>query len=205
MRGADLSLACDLEDHKKWNIPYYMLNPSGKESDINPKPRKRGALYLLQGLLVCGCCRYSYYGKPVRNKRGEKIDRYAYYRCIGTDAYRFGGTRICANQQMRTDVLECAVWEEVKCLLRHPERIVSEYHKRFNESEKTSLNSTLDSLEKQEQKLKRGISRLIDSYTSEDIMKEEFDPRIKMMKNNLKIIEEQKENHDTLSREFTHV
>ncbi len=62
-----------------------------------------GAAYLLQGLLVCQCCKYAYYGEPVRNKRREKIQHYAYYRCIGSDAYRFGGNRICDNKQIRTD------------------------------------------------------------------------------------------------------
>jgi site-specific DNA recombinase len=32
--------------------------------------------------------------------------RYAYYRCTGSDAYRFGGQRLCWNKQVRTDVLD---------------------------------------------------------------------------------------------------
>ena len=78
------------------------------------RTRKRGASYLLQGLIVCQCCKYAYYGKPVRNKRGEKVQHYAYYRCIDMDAYRFGGNRICDNTQIRTDTLEIAVGEEIK-------------------------------------------------------------------------------------------
>jgi site-specific DNA recombinase len=153
--------------------------------------RKRGAMYLLQGLVVCKCCHYSYYGKPVKNKRGEKIDRYAYYRCIGTDSYRFGGNKICNNKQVRTDILEIAVWEEVKYLLKNPNRILEEYQRRTSKLEKSPLDQTKDSLEKQENKLKRGISRLIDSYAQEHIDKEEFEPRIKAMKQRLKMIEEQ--------------
>jgi len=45
-----------------------------------------------------------------------------FYRCIGTDAYRFGGQRVCHNKQVRTDVLEVAVWEDVCSLLNEVEQ-----------------------------------------------------------------------------------
>ncbi len=155
--------------------------------------RGRGAAYLLQGLIVCHCCGYAFYGKPVRNKRGEKIARYAYYRCIDSDAHRFGGNKICNNKQMRTDVLEIVVWEEIKFLLKNPQRIFDEYQRRIAEIEKSPTDQTSNFLEKQANKLKRGIDRLIDSYTQEHIEKEEFEPRIKAMKQRLKMIEEQKQ------------
>jgi site-specific DNA recombinase len=154
--------------------------------------RRRGAVYLLQGLLECKRCHYAFYGKPVRNKRREKIDSYAYYRCIGTDAYRFGGNRICNNKQMRTDALETVVWEEVKALLRKPDSILTEYQRRITEIEKSPEDQTVDVLEKQANKLKRGISRLIDSYAQEHISSQEFEPRVKIMKKSLDVIEEQK-------------
>jgi site-specific DNA recombinase len=154
--------------------------------------RQRGALHLLQGMIECQRCHYAFYGKPVRNKRGEKIDSYAYYRCIGTDAYRFGGNKICDNKQIRTDTLEIAVWEEVKFLLKNPKRISDEYQRRISELEESPLDKTSRAIETQENKLQRGISRLIDSYAQEDIEKEEFEPRIKAMKKHLKIIQEQK-------------
>jgi site-specific DNA recombinase len=70
------------------------------------RQRRHGAVYLLQGLTVCGHCHYAYYGKKVSKAaaKGQRRD-YAYYRCIGTDAYRFGGERVCDNQQIRTDRL----------------------------------------------------------------------------------------------------
>jgi site-specific DNA recombinase len=170
------------------------------------RTRRRGAAYLLQGLIVCQCCHYAYYGKPVRNKRGNKIDRYAYYRCIGSDAYRFGGERICNNKQIRTDALEIVVWEEVKCLLKNPTRIFNEYQNRIVEFEQSPLDQTKESLEKQENKLKRGMARLIDSYTEEHIEKEEFESRIKVMKQRLKLIETQKQEilkKENFQRELT--
>jgi len=92
---------------------------------------RRGARYLLQGLLVCGRCGYAFYGKPVSIKaaKGKRRD-YAYYRCVGTDAYRFGGERICHNKQVRTDLLDEAVWTDVCSLLQNPGRIEREYQRR---------------------------------------------------------------------------
>lgn len=168
--------------------------------------RRRGAAYLLQGLMVCKQCEYAFYGKPVRNKRGEKIDSYAYYRCIGTDAYRFGGTKVCSNKQIRTDALETAVWEEVKFLLKEPGRILNEYQGRLTELEKSPDDQTIESLVKQENKINRGLSRLIDSYSQEYISKEEFEPRIKIMRKRLKAIIEQKSviiDHKKLKNELT--
>ena len=80
-------------------------------ADAKASARRR---YLLQGLLVCGQCGYAYYGKPLSRSASKGKPRdYAYYRCVGCDAYRFGGQRICKNKQCRTDQLDKAVWTDV--------------------------------------------------------------------------------------------
>jgi site-specific DNA recombinase len=110
---------------------------------------------------------------------------------MGSDAYRFGGNRICSNKQIRTENLDIAVWEEIKDLLKNPQRILEEYHRRIIELEKSPLDHMQQSIEKQKNKLKQGIARLIDSYTQEYLSKEEFEPRIKTMRQHLKSIEKQ--------------
>jgi site-specific DNA recombinase len=46
---------------------------------------RRGALYLLQGLLQCQHCGYAFYGKRLSpSSRKGKPRAYAYYRCLGT-------------------------------------------------------------------------------------------------------------------------
>ena len=81
-----------------------------------------------QGLLVCACCGYAYYGKPISpSARKGHPRKYAYYRCIGSDAYRFGGVRLCWNKQLRTDLVDEAVWNEVCKLLEDPSRLEQEY------------------------------------------------------------------------------
>ena len=65
-----------------------------QENRAQARTRKRGARYLLQGLLVCKQCGHAYYGKPLsRSSAKGHVRHYAYYRCIGSDAYRFGGQR----------------------------------------------------------------------------------------------------------------
>ena len=95
----------------------------------------RGQRYLLQGLVVCQQCGYAYYGKAIslRSAKGQAAG-YAYYRCCGSDAYRFGGERLCANPQVRTDRLDEAVWREVERVLQDPSWIAAEYERRLDQA-----------------------------------------------------------------------
>ena len=74
--------------------------------------------YLLQGLVVCKRCGYGCYGKPTSRASARGKVPYAYYRCTGSDAYRFDGQRLCWNKQIRTDMLDAAVWEDVRAFCR---------------------------------------------------------------------------------------
>jgi len=161
---------------------------------------RRGARYLLQGLLVCKACGYAYYGKPVSLSSGKGKRRdYAYYRCIGSDAYRFGGQRLCHNKQVRTDLLGEAVWQDVCSLLREPERITQEHQRRLT---RPSNDSSLDQLKALVQKVKRGIARLIDAYQDGLIERTEFEPRLRYSKERLSHLDEQ---IATLSQEHKRV
>ena len=44
---------------------------------------------------------------------------------------RFGGERVCDNQQIRTDRLDDLVWQQVVELLAHPGRLKTEYERRL--------------------------------------------------------------------------
>ncbi|HEY9653628.1 MAG TPA: recombinase family protein [Coleofasciculaceae cyanobacterium] len=162
-----------------------------QENQKRARQRQRGATYLLQGLLVCKQCGYSYYGKPVSNKAAKgKTRNYAYYRCIGTDAYRFGGQRICSNTQVRTDLLEVAVWQQVRELLENPQRLEQEYLRR-GQAPVQAKQQHLSDLETQVAKLRRGMGRLIDSYTEGLIEKTEFEPRITQLRERICNLETQ--------------
>ena len=93
----------------------------------------RGQRYLLQGLTVCGICGYAFYGKVVSPATAKyKPRRHSYYRCVGSDSYRFAGGRICHNPQVRVDQLDEHVWDSVCQLLQEPERLMAEWSKRTN-------------------------------------------------------------------------
>jgi site-specific DNA recombinase len=153
---------------------------------------RRGAAYLLQGLTVCGHCGYAYYGKKVSKTAGKSGQQYAYYRCIGTDAYRFGGARICDNKQVRTERLDELVWQQVRALLAHPERLQQEYERRLDLHEKNEgVGPDTDALERQKRQLQTVRSRLIDSYAEGIIDKADFEPKMAQLKIKLGQLDQQ--------------
>ena len=154
---------------------------------------RRGQRYLLQGLLVCRRCGYAYYGKAIslRAAKGKRRD-YAYYRCCGSDANRFGGQRLCANPQLRTDRADATVWQEVQRLLQNPDMIAAEYERRLHRAQHPDANRPdLITAEVQIAKLRRGIARLIDGYTEGLIEKAEFEQRITGLRQRIKTWEQQ--------------
>lgn len=168
------------------------------ENHQRGRERKRGATYLLQGLLECESCSYAYYGKKVSRSAAKGKVPYAYYRCIGTDAYRFGGKRVCHNKQIRTDKLDQAVWDDACELLRHPKLLRQEYERRLSTPE---TSSSEQSLKKQVSTAQRSVNRLIDAYADGVLTRDEFDPRIKRARKRLADVELQLADLQTETRE----
>jgi site-specific DNA recombinase len=162
-----------------------------KANQRHARQRAHGAKYLLQGLICCHNCGYAYYGRAINLKAGKNKERhYAYYRCTGTDAHRFGGERICDNLQVRTDLLDLAVWQEVRGLLENPHRLAEEYHRRL-QPQAQAKNHDLAGIESQLNKLRQGTTRIIDSYSEGLIDKQEFEPRIKRLRERIEKLEGQ--------------
>jgi site-specific DNA recombinase len=112
--------------------------------------------------------------------------------------------RLCWNKQLRTDLVDEAVWEEVCRLLSHPERLEQEYRRRLVQQEQTP--DELSSLQARMGRLRQGIARLIDSYAEGLIDKAEFEPRIARMRERLMQIEAQAQqitDEVSLERELT--
>ncbi len=160
------------------------------ENRQRARQRKRGARYLLQGLITCSQCGYAFYGKAVSNKSAKgKVRSYAYYRCIGTDGYRFGGERICDNLQVRTDKLDEVVWQEVCELLQDGARLRQEYQRRLERPRRDDQD--YQAKQAQLAKVRQGMARLIDSYTEGFIEKHEFQPRIRRLRERVSDLEQQ--------------
>jgi site-specific DNA recombinase len=164
-----------------------------QENKRHARQSSRGALYLLQGLLQCQHYGYAFYGKRLSpSARKGKPRAYASYRCLGTDAYRFGGERLCQNTQVRTDLLDRAVWQEVCTLLAHPERLAEAYRRRV-QPETRAQRTPLVTVEAQLSKLRQGVARLIDTYAERLIDTSEFEPRITRLRQRLAHLEEQRQ------------
>jgi site-specific DNA recombinase len=100
-------------------------------------------------MTVCGHCHYAYYGKKVSHSTGKGGHQHAYYRCIGTDAYRFVGERICDNTRVRTERLDELVWQQVVELLSDPRRLHREYERRLDGLERNGgASADMTALEK---------------------------------------------------------
>ncbi|WP_205411499.1 recombinase family protein [Candidatus Fukatsuia endosymbiont of Drepanosiphum platanoidis] len=161
---------------------FLTVNEQLEENRRHARQGRRGAAYLLQGLTVCGHCRYAYYGKKVSKSAAKGGAQYSYYHCTGTDAYRFGGIRVCDNKQVRTSMLDETVWAQVIALLSEPERLKKEYEQRLTQaSEHSGQTADAERLKKQENQLNVGRSRLIDSFAEGLIGKTDFEPRIRVM------------------------
>jgi site-specific DNA recombinase len=83
---------------------------------------------LLQGLAACSACGYGYYRTSTRTTN-KKI---YYYRCLGSDDYRYEGGRVCGNKPVRADYLDTVVWDHITGLLASPALIRAEISKRLD-------------------------------------------------------------------------
>ena len=168
------------------------------ENRLRGRERKRGARYLLQGLLECQCCGYAYYGKKVSRSSAKGKVPYAYYRCVGTDAYRFGGQRVCENKQIRTDKIDEAVRNDACELLRNPQLLRKEYERRLAAP---ASSDGEQSLAKQIGHAQRTVNRLIDAYADGVVEREEFQPRIERARKRLSSLEARRDAMQSQTRE----
>ena len=83
---------------------------------------------LLQGIAACASCGYGYYRTTTTTTAGNKI---YYYRCLGSDDYRYQGGRVCGNKPVRADYADKVVWDHLTALLADPALIRAEIDKRL--------------------------------------------------------------------------
>ena len=131
---------------------------------------------LLQGLAACSACGYGYYRTRTTTSAGNKI---YYYRCLGSDDYRYQGGRVCHNQPVRADYLDTVVWDHITALLADPHLIRAEIDKRLEQAR------TSDPVVKQRKRLELGlakattaITRMIEAYSEQLITLDELRARM---------------------------
>ena len=166
-----------------------------EENRRRKRHQKTGRCWILQGLTVCRHCGYAYYGKTApRSRKYDPTQTLRYYRCTGGDGYRFNGKPVCNNGPVRSDQLEQVVWDQVKALLEQPDRVAQEYRRRIAQArDGAAAPDEMLRLDRQISSLRRGVSRLIDSYAEGVIDKAEFEPRITGLKQRMSQLEERYE------------
>ena len=111
---------------------------------------------LLQGLAACSACGYGYYRTSARTAR-RKI---YYYRCLGSDDYRYEGGRVCGNKPVRADYLDQVVWDHITGLLADPALIRAEIARRLEQAR------TCDPVTRQRTHLELALARAVTAITA---------------------------------------
>jgi site-specific DNA recombinase len=159
------------------------------DNRVRHRERLRGPTHLLQGLVVCSQCGYAYHGvRASKTTPNGTRYSYTYYKCGGTSKSHFGGQRVCSNETVGGEALEQAVWRDVGSLLSDPQRIEQEYQRRLAEKPREYWGGA-DQLRQTVGKIRKGISRLIDSYQDGLLEKTEFEPRVRTAKERLARLE----------------
>jgi site-specific DNA recombinase len=130
---------------------------------------------LLQGLTACSSCGYGYYRTSTRTTN-KKI---YYYRCLGSDDYRYEGGRVCGNKPVRADYLDQVVWDHITGMLADPHLIRTEIDQRLvsarnadpTAGQRTRLDTALA-------KTSTGITRMIEAFGEQLITIDELRARM---------------------------
>lgn len=116
---------------------------------------------LLQGMLVCERCGYAYYRCSTRTTK-RKI---YYYRCLGSDGWRYPDGPVCDSRPVRQDYLDAVVWDHVIALLQKPELIRNEIDRRLKDIKNSSPTTRRkEAIEKAQHRIRNSIDKILDAY-----------------------------------------
>ena len=131
---------------------------------------------LLQGLAACASCGYGYYRTTTTTTAGNKI---YYYRCLGSDDYRYQGGRVCGNKPVRADYADKVVWDHVTALLADPALIRAEIGKRLERARTSDpVTRKRGQLEQALAKTTASIAAMITAFSEQLITIDELRARM---------------------------
>jgi site-specific DNA recombinase len=159
-----------LVDERTFDLAQERLQDNKKFS-----PRRTVEPSILQGLVHCARCGYALYRTSTRSS-ARKI---YYYRCLGSDAWRYQGQARCSARPIRLDLLEDTVWTEVARLLEDPALIQAELTRRV-EAARTShpAKQHQDRTSRELLQAQRRIERLLTAYQEDLISLEDLRRRM---------------------------
>ena len=143
---------------------------------------------LLQGMMACNKCGYAYYRTSTRTSM-RKIH---YYRCLGSDNYRYENGAKCNSKPIRQDYLDGIVWNQVIKLLEDPELIRSELQRRIKSiRDSNPVKQKKDQLKKELVRIRKGIDKLLDAYQEDLIQLDELRSRMPELRKKEKSLNEE--------------
>jgi site-specific DNA recombinase len=145
------------------------------EQNKRLSPRRTIEPTLLQSMLVCGESGYAFYRTSTRTPKKKLY----YYRCLGTDDYRYPNGRVCHNLPVRQDYLDEIVWKEVIRLLEAPELIRHEIERRLKEIQQSNpTKRKKEVLSKEIARIQKAIEKLLDAYQENLLQLDELRQRM---------------------------
>jgi site-specific DNA recombinase len=131
---------------------------------------------LLQGLAACASCGYGYYRTSTTTSSGKKI---CYYRCLGSDDYRYQGGRVCANKPVRADYVDAVVWDHITGLLADPALIRTEISRRLERARTSDpVTKKRGQLEQALAKATASIAAMVTAFSEQLITIDELRARM---------------------------
>ena len=154
------------------------------------KPTKKGRTYLLSGLLKCGLCGGAMSGYSFTKKTGQT---YSYYKC---SSHMSKGTVACQGQSIPADQFEAAIVDklltlsESKPFLNDKQRMMRTLKAKMK---KYTPEPDLKRIHQEKSKLQKKLETLLEKMENRLIEDDDFKPRYRSIKNEIKSLEEAEE------------
>ncbi len=130
---------------------------------------------VVQGLVCCRSCGYALYRTATRSS----VRKIYYYRCLGSDAWRYHGKALCSQKPIRQDLLDETVWSAVLRLLEDPSLIQNELNRRLETARDSAPTKRhQQTLERDLVRTQKGMERLLTAYQEELLSLEELRQRM---------------------------
>ena len=129
-------------------------------------PRRTIRPSICQGMVSCSKCGYALYRTSARTS-ARKI---YYYRCLGSDGWRYLNGAVCNNPPVREELLDQVIWDEIVKLLENPRLIEEELDRRLEAAQKASpTQRRQESLQRDLTRIRKSMERLMTAY-QEDLL-----------------------------------
>ncbi|MCP4395581.1 MAG: hypothetical protein GY804_15140, partial [Alphaproteobacteria bacterium] len=122
-----------------------------------------------------------------------------YYRCLGSDDYRYTNGRVCQTKPIRQDYLDGIIWKQILDLLKKPNLIRSEIKRRIQTIQASDpTKEKKEALCKKIKKTEKSIEKLLDAYQEDLLQLDELRTRMPDLRKREKSLKSEFESIDSL-------